>query len=262
MIGMTLRIADRWFDYRHVDDDITWLWEPHVLNYTRCNIWHIRGRDRDLLVDTGYGIGSLQDEVGHLFQRPIAAIATHTHYDHIGGHHEFADCRMHAAETAWFKPTGDVINLNAEVMFGLSGVEKLRAAGYDVPLGPIISALPRAGFDLACCPAHTPPQPSLIEDGDVIDLGNRQFEVLHLPGHSPGGIGLWEAVTGTLFSGDTVYDGPLLDAFEDANIADYIASMKRLRDLPVRIVHGGHEPSFGRDRLVAIIDDYLRLRDR
>ena len=45
----------------------------------------------------------------------------------------------------------------------------------------------------------------------MVDIGNRHFEVLHLPGHSPGSIGLWEEASGTLFSGDAVYDGPLLD---------------------------------------------------
>ena len=51
----------------------------------------------------------------------------------------------------------------------------------------------------------------IVEEGDIVDIGNRHFEVLHLPGHSPGSIGLWEASTGTLFSGDALYDGPLLD---------------------------------------------------
>ena len=34
-------------------------------------------------------------------------------------------------------------------------------------------------------------------------------------------------------------------------------TMQRLRELPVTVVHGGHEPSFGRDRLVQICDDHL-----
>jgi glyoxylase-like metal-dependent hydrolase (beta-lactamase superfamily II) len=259
---MSLRIAEHWFDHRHLDDGITWLWEPHVVPYTRCNIWHIAGRDRDLLIDTGFGIGSLRAEMRHLFQRDIAAIATHTHYDHIGGHHEFADCRVHAAEAHLLAPSRSHICLTGEGTLGIDGIEKIRAAGYDVPDGPIITALPHADFDLTCCPTKAPPRPSLIEEGDVLDLGDRQFEVLHLPGHSPGGIGLWEAASGTLFSGDTVYDGPLLDTFEDADIAAYIRSMKRLRDLPVRLVHGGHEPSFGRARLVELIDAYLAARDR
>src|SRR5436309_1538339 len=50
---MPLQIADRWFERRRIDDDITLLWEPHVVPLLRCNIWHVRGRDRDLLIDTG-----------------------------------------------------------------------------------------------------------------------------------------------------------------------------------------------------------------
>jgi hypothetical protein len=36
-----------------------------------------------------------------------------------------------------------------------------------------------------------------VVDGDVIDLGDRAFEVLHLPGHSPGWIGPWDAASAT-----------------------------------------------------------------
>jgi hypothetical protein len=36
--------------------------------------------------------------------------------------------------------------------------------------------------------------------------------------------------------------------------------MQRLRDVPVSVVHGGHDESFGRTRLDELIDDYLALR--
>jgi hypothetical protein len=36
--------------------------------------------------------------------------------------------------------------------------------------------------------------------------------------------------------------------------------MKRLRDLPVEIVHAGHDPSFGRARLIELVDAYLEKR--
>jgi hypothetical protein len=36
--------------------------------------------------------------------------------------------------------------------------------------------------------------------------------------------------------------------------------MRRLLELPVDVVHGGHDPSFGRDRLREIARDYLQLR--
>ncbi len=101
----------------------------------------------------------------------------------------------------------------------------------------------------------------LVAEGSIVDTGDRSFEVLHLPGHSPGSIGLWEAATGILFSGDAIYDGPLLDQLARSNIADYIATMHRLRELPVRVVHAGHDPSFGRARLVELVDAYLARRE-
>ena len=84
--------------------------------------------------------------------------------------------------------------------------------------------------------------------------------MLHLPGHSPGSIGLWEAKTGTLFSGDAIYDGPLLDEIDGADIPTYVRTMKRLRALPVEVVHAGHDPSFGRARLIELCDAYLAKR--
>jgi glyoxylase-like metal-dependent hydrolase (beta-lactamase superfamily II) len=99
-----------------------------------------------------------------------------------------------------------------------------------------------------------------VQASDEIDLGNRHFEVMHLPGHSPGSMGLWEADSGTLFSGDAIYDGLLLDELEDSNIPDYLETMKYLKELPVSVVHGGHEPSFDRERLVELADAYLAWR--
>jgi glyoxylase-like metal-dependent hydrolase (beta-lactamase superfamily II) len=74
---------------------------------------------------------------------------------------------------------------------------------------------------------------------------------------------LWEDETGTLFSGDCVYEsGVLLDELPESDVADYVRSMERLRELPVRIVHGGHDDSFGRERLLELIDAYVAGRRR
>lgn len=259
---MGLQIADRWFEMRRMGDDITWLWEPHVIPLMRCNIWHVRGRDCDLLVDTGMGIASLRDATRHLIDKKVKAVATHTHGDHVGGHHEFAECCVHALEVADLEQARARGPLTVEGYFGTEGMRKMRAAGYaDCVPGPLITALPHAGFDPQNFAAQPARATQLLEEGAILDTGDRRFEVLHLPGHSPGSIGLWEAATGTLFSGDAIYDGPLLDQFEDGDIPAYIHTMKRLRDLPVRVVHGGHEPSFGRARMVEIIGAYLALRE-
>ena len=63
-----------------------------------------------------------------------------------------------------------------------------------------------------------------------------------------------------MFSGDAIYDGPLLDELEGSDIDAYLSTMRRLRELPVTTVHAGHEPSFGRQRLVELCDAYLAAR--
>lgn len=60
-----------------------------------------------------------------------------------------------------------------------------------------------------------------------------------------------------LFSGDAMYDGPPLVTLPEASVTDHVRTMRRLREMPVRVVHAGHEESFGRERLLEIIDSFL-----
>jgi len=254
---LDLPVADDWFVTRDVGDGVTLVSEPHVHPLLRCNVWHIRGRDTDVVVDTSLGLRPLR----HLVERELAhgllAVATHAHSDHIGGMHEFADRAVHTAEAAELADAGRV-TLDPTV-YGEGVLGPYRQAGYDIP-ELLVDAVPEGGLAAAVLPRAAAPATRLLVDGDVVDLGDRAFEVLHLPGHSPGSIGLWDAAGGVLFSGDALYDGPLLDELDGCDIPAYVDTVKRLRDLPVTAVHGGHEPSFGRQRLVELCDQYLARR--
>ena len=251
-------VAERWFERQRIDDDVTLLWEPHVDRLIRCNIWHVRGRDADLLVDTGLGIVSLAEAARDLFDKPVIAVATHTHYDHIGGLHEFAHRLVHRAEAAGMTDFRDFATLrSADIEAAI--LAGLRAAGF-AQADELVTAYPHDGFDAGAYRIVSTAPTRIVDQGDLVDLGDRRFEVLHLPGHSPGSLGLWEAASGTLFSGDAIYDGYLIDDLPTSDVAYYVRTMRRLRELPVRTVHGGHKPSFGRERLIAIVDDYLRRK--
>ena len=253
-----LPIAGHWFEKRRIDDDVTLIYEPHVVPLLRCNIWHVRGRDRDLMIDTGMGIVSLKAFARDILEKPVSAVATHAHLDHIGNHHEFDECIVHAAEAGGLRqPSGESSLAGPE--FDPLEIATLRVPpidGFEIA-GPMLTALPAPGYDMRSWRLLPAPVTRIVGEGDIVDTGDRAFEVLHLPGHSPGGIGLWEASTGTLFSGDAIYDGGLLDTLHHSNHADYRRTMQRLRDLPVSAVHAGHEPSFGRSRLIEIADGYL-----
>ncbi|MEX2247762.1 MAG: MBL fold metallo-hydrolase [Dehalococcoidia bacterium] len=256
-----MKVAERWFETRRVEDGLTLLWEPHLHPVWQSNIWHVRGRDRDLLVDSGMGIGVLGDALQPLLDKPLVAVATHRHSDHVGGLHEFADRLAHpldAEEIAAPKAFASLVVAEfpegfAELMRDMHGAG---AGEY------LIDALPRAHYDPRAYRVAPAPLTRLVGEGDVVDLGDRAFEVLHLPGHTPGSIGLWDARAATLFSGDAIYDGPLYDFLPESDVADYLRTMERLRGLPVAAVHGGHDPSFGRERMIEIIDGYVRSRTR
>ena len=251
-----LPITDVWWVRSRVSDGVSLVTEPHVHPFLRCNVWHVQGRDADLVVDTGMGIRPLRPFVERELDGDLIAVATHSHSDHVGGLHEFEQRAIHRAEAETV--AGAQLAALATEVYGPKTVGVYEAAGY--AFGELlIDAVPDGGveayYEIAPAAATR-----VVSDGDVIDLGDRAFEVLHLPGHSPGSIGLWEAATGTLFSGDALYDGPLLDELDGSDVDDYVATIRRLRELPVTVVHGGHERSFGRDRLVDICDAYLDLR--
>ena len=95
----------------------------------------------------------------------------------------------------------------------------------------------------------------------LIDAGDRTFEAIHTPGHSAGSIMLWEASTGILFPGDMVYVGPFVDDALHSDVDADIAAMKRILDLPVRVVHGGHFPSFNSTRYRTLIEAWLKVKE-
>ena len=237
-----LPVAKVWFETKTVEPGLELIIETHVDPFGRCNIWFLRGRDRDLLIDTGTGLRPLLPNLSVTPGKPLIALSTHAHFDHVGGLHEFETRGLHAAEAAEMATMPDTITY----------------ADFMRKLEKPVTALPSAGWTPDQYKV-TPTQINLVlNDGDKIDLGDKVFTVLHLPGHSPGSIGLYEPVNATLFSGDCVYDGGgLIDDFANSSKSDYVKSMTRLRELPTRIVHAGHDPSFDEKKKIAIIDGYL-----
>ncbi len=235
---------ENWYRTQCFSDNITLILEQFIKEYYRCNIWHVRGRNQDMLVDSGMGVVSLREHIPLLSERPCLAIATHTHFDHIGSHFEFEQRLVHRLEADIIaNPTRESTLTDIYV--------------HD----EMFTSLPPAPYESARYAVNQAPATQLLEDGDTIDLGDRQFLVIHTPGHSPGGIALFEKNTGILFSGDIIYDGPLIEDNYHSDAKDYYRSMVKLLELPVSVVHGGHFASYNKDRHQAIIRAWLDEKD-
>lgn len=79
-----------------------------------------------------------------------------------------------------------------------------------------------------------------VTDHDVIDIGGRNIEVMHTPGHSPGHLCFWEKASGYLFTGDLVYKGTLSACYPSTDPAAYLMSLKKVAALPVKRVFPAH----------------------
>lgn len=241
---MTLKIlpaGTSWFSRKKLDADLTAFTEPHLNAYFRANFYLLRGRDADLLVDSGMGLAPLTPVLDLNPGKPLLAVATHIHADHVGSLFEFSERLGPAPEADGFSAMPDRMTF----------ADEFRA------LTEPVSALPHSGWRAEDYVIRPAPLTRMLDEGDRIELGDRAFTVLRLPGHSFGCIGLFDERDGMLFAGDAIYDAQLIDDMWCSDRQDYRATMRRLLNLPVRIVHGGHGESFGRERMKEIARVYL-----
>jgi hydroxyacylglutathione hydrolase len=87
-----------------------------------------------------------------------------------------------------------------------------------------------------------PPADLLVKDGDTIELGSASFQVIHTPGHSPGGICLYG--DGTLFTGDTLFaDSVGRTDLPGASSEQQRKSLRKIIALPDdTVIRSGHGP--------------------
>lgn len=209
--------------------------------FFRANLFHVVGKDADLVIDFGMGLAPLRPFLNIEIGKPVIAVATHVHADHIGSFHEFEYRLGHAVEADGFARMEDAVTL-AHLFRALpQGVEQEPEQSFDQ-------------HDYAILPASLTRM--LIED-DTVDIGGPSYKVLHLPGHSPGSIGLLDETSGIFFSGDAIYDGTLVDDLPGCDKSAYRQTMHRLQDLDVSVAYGGHGAPMSRERMHMIASSYL-----
>ena len=167
--------------------------------------------NRNILVDTGAGenkdyLFSKLRENGVEPEDIELVVNTHCHFDHIGGNHLFPDAKIAVHKL-------DAIPIINEDTLGTAGT----AFGFE--------NINNTRVDIE------------LEEGDKIG----DFEVIHTPGHTSGGICLWDGEN--LISGDTIFAGGGVGRMDiGGNYQDMKNSVKRLMELDVVNIYPGHGP--------------------
>ena len=107
----------------------------------------------------------------------MIAVATHGHFDHTGGMAEFEDRRCHEADAGEVREPYPLTLVRERYPDDLD--EIFAYYGYEAP-DVLVTAVPWEGFDVAGWTIRGCDPTSFVADGDVIDLGDRTVEVLHV----------------------------------------------------------------------------------
>ncbi|MHA1298524.1 MAG: MBL fold metallo-hydrolase [Candidatus Helarchaeota archaeon] len=200
------------------------------------NLYIIGTAGNLMLIDSGNGISTAQ--ILNLIKKEYgtnqiqAVLQTHYHIDHILGLYQlkkkFPDLKVYAHELeAKIIEAGDnrFINPMQDMLMG--------------PMGSLMEPIAKM-FGIN-------PEPITVDvklkDGDTVEWGSLKLEVIHTPGHTPGGICLYERKNKILFSGDTVFSHGSFGRidFIGGNGKQMKNSLKRLSELKdVEILLPGH----------------------
>jgi glyoxylase-like metal-dependent hydrolase (beta-lactamase superfamily II) len=199
-----------WFDVYRLTDGTYAIYEPN--QFEEAISFLVEGTERAVLIDTGNGIGDIRAVAEALTELPVSVVLTHEHYDHVAG-------AWHFDEIAAFD--------NAESLARLAlGRDNASLQQY-VTDEYLWKPLP-AGWDPSTWTIPPLIPTELYRDGDIVDLGGRELEVIYTPGHSPGSMSLLDREHRLLFTGDLFFPGPLYAYSDDVDLEAYVASIERL----------------------------------
>jgi len=203
------KTSTRWFEVYQVEKDVWAIYEPfqwqEVISYL------IIGNKSALLFDTGNGMDNIKSIVDQLTDKPIQILNSHSHFDHIGGNYQFNEILSPSTEFSIANSKGN----NSKMIKTEASKEALC---IELPDGVTNKNHHIKPYTIT----------SKVQDGDIIDLGNRQLEILQIPGHTDDSIALLEKDSGFLWTGDSFYEGPIWLYFPETDLAAYQKSLARL----------------------------------
>jgi glyoxylase-like metal-dependent hydrolase (beta-lactamase superfamily II) len=230
---------------------------PSVLGPRRFAQWLVVGDERLLLVDSGIDgtiaehVTSALQELGRSPAEITDVVVTHADVDHYGGNGELrraaprAQIRSSADDRPWIE-SWSLISRERYGWYRRHGLDYddatwkwlEQAAGPDTPLD------------------------GTVADGETIDLGGIEVEIVALPGHSPGHLGVAHHDSRTLIVMDAVLERGVYTTSDElispppyASVADYRGTIERLRSLrPARLGTSHYAPIEGEEAVAGFLD--------
>ena len=206
---------EAWFTHKEIGRGI-WV----ISDHDQDKIYVVEGEERALVVDTGLGYQNLKHYVATITSKPLLVVNTHAHPDHAGGNHVFDQVHIHRDEL-------ETLNYYTS---------------EPVMLDTFMRFVKRKMPDHLRDKNKTLPALITIDEGFQFDLGNRILDVIHIPGHSPGSIALYDRQSASLFTGDMANPHLWMQIKYAGSMEEWLQSINKLRTYryPVQQLLPGH----------------------
>jgi glyoxylase-like metal-dependent hydrolase (beta-lactamase superfamily II) len=232
--------SNYWFEVYEVKDGIFAIHEPYqwqeVISYL------VIGNEFALLFDTGNGIGNIKAVVDSITSLPVRVLNSHSHFDHVGGNADF----------------DFIYGMDTEFTRERKKGRTHEQVADEVSAAALCKPLPE-GVEAEKHLIRPYEEDEVVNEGYVIDMGNRKLKVISIPGHTPDAIGLLDEENKLLWTGDTFYQGPIWLFAKETDLPAYRNSIARLAALApsLKFVLPAHNRPVSDPKLLVDLDKAL-----
>ena len=209
LVLLDLIMENSWFKTRAIAESVLMIQEPlnklapdYLTN--SINMFVIHDKKEALLIDCGTGIYSIFNEVmPHLEPRTIVTpFITHNHWDHVGSLYEFDSALIHELDAKKLSEVEDLDKIRQDVLERNESFIRKAFTGESI---------------------H-------VKNGEWLQVGKLELQIIHLPGHTQGSIGLWYPDEKFMFVGDSFQTGFV---YADENPKDFFKTLQKLDEIKV-----------------------------
>ena len=181
------------------------------------------GKEKALLFDTVYGIGSLPSAIKEITDKPVYVVLGHGHLDHANGAYQFEEAWIHEADF-------ELCRLHTSEEYRATAIKQIKEYGITPPDDFNPDEYLKAGTGNL----------KKMKDGKIFDLGGLHIEVIGMGGHTAGSIGILAKEPKVLLTSDSATPQVWMFKIESLSVKEYIAMLERVIQLDFDNFITGH----------------------